>query len=194
MIYCHETLKMKSSMLDGEASSTLFPCENCVSFWKEYCLPIRVFKVEKHSIWSKWAYSANLKKHMYLSKEKHLSYKQEHLACSLHVRIELVFERNTACLLGFSRVEMYIFFQKGLFRWMVETHDSFQRKTCRLECRASSSCFPWEVSEFFKGIFLLIRVFKGKKRSFVRNRPIQLNWKSTLTSEKKTIYVRRWNI
>jgi hypothetical protein len=38
----------KASMWEGGPSSTLFPCENCASFWAEYYLPIRVFKGEKH--------------------------------------------------------------------------------------------------------------------------------------------------
>jgi hypothetical protein len=41
-------------------------------------------------------------KHMYLSKENHLCYKQEHLAHCSPVRIELVFERNITCILGVS--------------------------------------------------------------------------------------------
>jgi hypothetical protein len=38
----------------------------------EYFLKIIVVKVEKGSFSSKYAYSGLLKKHMYLSKEKHL--------------------------------------------------------------------------------------------------------------------------
>jgi hypothetical protein len=34
----HVSHKRKESMLEAEACSTLFPCENWVSFWKEYCL------------------------------------------------------------------------------------------------------------------------------------------------------------
>jgi hypothetical protein len=37
----------KQSMLEAGGSSTLFPCENWVSFWKEYCLPLWVLKHEE---------------------------------------------------------------------------------------------------------------------------------------------------
>jgi hypothetical protein len=39
---------------------------------------------------------------MYLSKENRLSWKQEHLAHCFCVRIDLIFERNTACQLQFQ--------------------------------------------------------------------------------------------
>jgi hypothetical protein len=55
------------------ASSTLFPWENWVRFWKEYFLPLWIFKVEIGSLCYKEAYSAQLMKHMYLSKKSHLS-------------------------------------------------------------------------------------------------------------------------
>jgi hypothetical protein len=45
--------KRKPSTLEGGTSSTLFPCENQVSFWMEYYLPISVFKGEKHTFFSK---------------------------------------------------------------------------------------------------------------------------------------------
>jgi hypothetical protein len=48
------------------------PCENWETFGKEYNLQIMVFKVEIGSFCPKYAYSANLKKHMYLLRENHL--------------------------------------------------------------------------------------------------------------------------
>jgi hypothetical protein len=42
-------------------------CENWGSFWKEYFLQITDYKVEKGSFFSIGAYSAEQKKHMYLS-------------------------------------------------------------------------------------------------------------------------------
>jgi hypothetical protein len=47
-------------------------------------------------IFSQKAYSAALKKQMHLSKENHQCWKQEHVALCFHVRIDLVFERNTS--------------------------------------------------------------------------------------------------
>jgi hypothetical protein len=66
----HLSVKEKSSILEGGACSTLYLCENWASFWKEYCLPIRVFKGYKLTFCSKYAYSAEVKKHMYFSKNK----------------------------------------------------------------------------------------------------------------------------
>jgi hypothetical protein len=55
-----------------------------------------VFKREKRSNCSKLAYGGDLKKHMCLSKENHLSYKQENIASCLPVIIEFGFEQNAA--------------------------------------------------------------------------------------------------
>jgi hypothetical protein len=44
----------KPSVLEAAPSSTLFPCENWVSFWMEFFLQIIVFKVGKGSFWSNW--------------------------------------------------------------------------------------------------------------------------------------------
>jgi hypothetical protein len=58
-------------VLEAEASGT-------VSLWKlgrfekEYFLEVMLFKVEYASFCSKYAYLAELKKHMYLSNENHL--------------------------------------------------------------------------------------------------------------------------
>jgi hypothetical protein len=46
--------------LEAGACSTLCPCQNWISFWKEYCLPIRDLKGEKRSFSSKQAYSTEL--------------------------------------------------------------------------------------------------------------------------------------
>jgi hypothetical protein len=68
----HVSLKRTVSMLDAAACNTLFPCENWINFWKEYCLPITVYKGEKLTFCSKYAYSAKVKKEMYFSKKNHL--------------------------------------------------------------------------------------------------------------------------
>jgi hypothetical protein len=49
----HMSLWKKSSMLEAEASSTLFACENRVSFWKEKFLQIGIYKMETGSVCSK---------------------------------------------------------------------------------------------------------------------------------------------
>jgi hypothetical protein len=59
-------------VFEAGASSTLFSWENCVSFGKEYFLKPQTIKLAIGSVCSKKAYSPDLKKHMYLSKEKHL--------------------------------------------------------------------------------------------------------------------------
>jgi hypothetical protein len=44
-------------------------CEKFINFRKEHFLQFRFFKVDITSFCSKYAYSAELKKHMYFSKE-----------------------------------------------------------------------------------------------------------------------------
>jgi hypothetical protein len=80
----------KPSVLEAGPSSTLFPCESCVSFWKEYFLQLMLMKVEKSSLSSKEANSADFKNHMYLSNENHLCYQLQHLEHCLPVKSELV--------------------------------------------------------------------------------------------------------
>jgi hypothetical protein len=51
-----------------------------------------LFKVEIGSVFSKWDYSVELNKHMYLSKGKHLFWKLHHLAHSFPLRVDLAFK------------------------------------------------------------------------------------------------------
>jgi hypothetical protein len=67
-----ELLDRKPHVLEAGASSTLFTCENCVRFWKEYFLQFRFCKLEFGSLCSKQDYSVEVKKHVYLSKENHV--------------------------------------------------------------------------------------------------------------------------
>jgi hypothetical protein len=130
------SLERKASMFEAGACSTLLPCENSVDFWKEYYLPIRVFKGRKHILFQICLFS-RIEENMYFSKENHLREKVDHLAHYLSGRIELAFERNTASPSGFSR-------------WR-NTH-------------------------------------------FVSNRAIQLNWRNSFISRNKSIYVRQRSI
>jgi hypothetical protein len=68
----HMSLQRKPSMLDSAAFSTLIPCESWGGFGKEYFLKLTYFNREKFSVFSKYAYSAEVKKHIYLSNENHL--------------------------------------------------------------------------------------------------------------------------
>jgi hypothetical protein len=45
----HVSLQRKPSVLEAGASTSFFPCENLVSFWKQYFLQILTFTVEKGS-------------------------------------------------------------------------------------------------------------------------------------------------
>jgi hypothetical protein len=58
---------------------------------------------------SKYPYSVELKKYMYLSKENILNKKQQHVAPCFPVKIDLVSESNTSCNLGFSRWRYTVF-------------------------------------------------------------------------------------
>jgi hypothetical protein len=61
------------SELEAGVSYILFPFKNSVSMWKEYSLSVRVVKWEKHFFYGKYIYNAELKKHMYLLEDFHLS-------------------------------------------------------------------------------------------------------------------------
>jgi deoxycytidylate deaminase len=81
-------------MLIAGASSTLFPCKNCVCFRKAYIFQTIVFKEEKEKFGSK--------RHIQLVDKNKVCLKSK--SCELHsgasricipVRIEFLFERNT---------------------------------------------------------------------------------------------------
>jgi hypothetical protein len=59
--------------------------------------------VEIGSLFSKKAYSAELKKYIYLSKQNNIGEKLQHLEPCCPVSIELVFEWKTSCQTQFSR-------------------------------------------------------------------------------------------
>jgi hypothetical protein len=54
-------------MFDASTGRALLPCDNRYRFQNEYFLELGYFKVEIGSVGSKEAYSAELKKYIYLS-------------------------------------------------------------------------------------------------------------------------------
>jgi hypothetical protein len=111
------------------------------------------------------------------------------------MNIELLFERNTACLWGFSGGRKATFVPKNVYSWIEETHVSLKRKPSTLEGVASSTllfCENWVT--FWKEHCLPSRVLRWRNAHFVSNQPTQLNWKNPFISWKKTIYFRRWSI
>jgi hypothetical protein len=76
----------------------------------------------KSSFCSKEAYSAEMKKHMYLSKENHLCWYMQHLAHYASVRIEGVFEKNTSCKTEFSKWRKAHFLPHWSISCADETH------------------------------------------------------------------------
>jgi hypothetical protein len=113
------------------------------------------------TLWSKYAYSDEWKKHMYLSKENHRWYKHEHVAHWFPVRIELVCERNNSCNLGFEGGHRLSFFQIGLFSWVEETHVSLQWNSSVLEVGPSRTLFPCESWSILKGKHTATCFFQG---------------------------------
>jgi hypothetical protein len=91
--------------------------------------------VEIGSLCSKLAYSAELKKHMYLFKENCLWQKHEHVAYWLPVRIEVVCEKNTSCNLGFFGGDSH-FCSKRAYSAEWKTLVSLERKPPMLEAAA----------------------------------------------------------
>jgi hypothetical protein len=94
-------------MIEGEAFSILLPVRIDLHF--ERNIPVNNFQGGQRLIFSKYAYTVKMKKHMYLLKENHLYYKQDHLAHCFPERTEIDFERNTACNLGVSRWRLGLF-------------------------------------------------------------------------------------
>jgi hypothetical protein len=141
------------------------------------------FKVEIGSVSSKQAYSAELKKHMYLSKENHLCLKVQQQAHRFPVRTELVFERSTSCNSEFSRWLKDNFVPNRPFQlsW---------RNTCirpmNTICVRSDSIYHltslWNFVSFWMEFFLQLWYFKVYRLT-------QLSWRNTGNSSKKKNYL-----
>jgi hypothetical protein len=78
-------------MLEAAASSILFPCENRISFGKEYFLKTKVLHVDKGSFCSKKVPTTELKEHLFIYEENQLWWNEEHVAHFFPVRIQLLF-------------------------------------------------------------------------------------------------------
>ena len=117
------------SVLEVAASSTLFPSVNCISFWKGYFLQLRWFKVEIGAHFCTLAYSAELKKHMYVSRQNNICEKLKHLEPCCPVRIVLVFEWNTSCKTPFSECRKAHFVPNRPLSWVEEAQVSLERKS-----------------------------------------------------------------
>jgi hypothetical protein len=71
----HVSLLTIPSMLQTAAITTLFPCKNWLSFWKDYYWQLLSFTVEIVSVCFKQAFLAEMKKHMCILKKYHLRWK-----------------------------------------------------------------------------------------------------------------------
>jgi hypothetical protein len=90
---------------------------------------------------------------------------------------------------------MHILFQIDLFSWIEETHVSLERKPSKLEGGASSTLLPVRIVWLLeRNAFCESEFSRGRIPHFVQNRPMQLSWRNTCISLKKTIYVWRWSI
>jgi hypothetical protein len=107
---------------------------------EEYFLQLRGFKVEIACVGQKEAYSSQLKKHMYVSKENHLCYKQEHQAHCFTFRIELVFQEMHPTTWLFQSGDRLFLLQFGLYSFTEETQVSRPRTPSVLE--ASNTLLP----------------------------------------------------
>ena len=120
----HVYLSKKPSVLHAGACRILIPCEYGVRFSIQCFLLPNYFEMEIVAPCSKYRFSAELKKPMYLSKENHLCQKLQHLAYCSPGRIAWVFERNPACTEVFQGGLRCSFLQRELFSWVEETHVS----------------------------------------------------------------------
>jgi hypothetical protein len=120
------------------------PCENWVSFSKEYSQKLRVLKVDVGSVCSKLAYSADLKKHTCLSKDNPSRLENGAGSTLLSFQNWLTFERNTSWKLCFSMLRKALFVPNRPIQQVDETHISFERNSFLIEAVASSTIFPCE--------------------------------------------------
>jgi hypothetical protein len=96
----------------------------------------------------------------------------------------------------FSKVRNLILFHAGLFRWIVETHVTLDRKATMLEGGASSTLFPCENWELFPCENSVVSntacqsgISKVGNTHFLPYRPLQLNYRNKCISWKKSINV-----
>jgi hypothetical protein len=124
---------------------------------------------------------------MYLSKGNHLCWKQVHLACETWVILWKKYFLHLTCF----KEEIAGLTLHGIFSWVEDTYVSLQRNPSMLEAATSSTVCPCENSfSFWKECTLQISIFKVEFGHLVPTTSIQLSWRNTCISQKKTIHVR----
>jgi hypothetical protein len=99
------------------------------------------------------------------------------------LRIEFVFERNTACHQGIPGLETCILFQIKLFIWVVEAHGSLKRKPLCENQAHLPCCFPVNAELAYERNRACLSGFsRGRNTHFLPNRPITVNCWNTCIS------------
>jgi hypothetical protein len=134
----------------------------------QHFIQLRYFKMEIVSLCYKYALSAELKKHMCLSKENNLCYKLQHLAHCFSVIIELVFEQNTACKTQLTRCREAHFVPNRPSQLSWRNTCISWKETIRFRSRSILHIvFKWELCQFLKGMLPAILVFQGGDRLYL---------------------------
>jgi hypothetical protein len=144
-------------------------------------------KVEKGSFCYKDAHSDHLKKHMHLDNET-THVRISRIYHTLSVRIEWVLKGIVPENQSFQGGEKLILIQIGLFRWFEEIHASLERKPFVWVAGACSTLFLVRIEIVFqRNISWKSEFSRWRKAHFESNRAIQVSWRNTCISWKKTI-------
>jgi hypothetical protein len=87
--------------------------------------------------------------------------------------------------------EKLILFKVGLFSWIQDTHVSLERKHSVVELGESSTLFASENwVGFVRNASCPLGNPRGRNDHFLPNTPIQLSWRNTTISRKKSIFLK----
>jgi hypothetical protein len=128
-------------------------------------------------------------RNMYLSKENSLCQKQRIYSTLFPVRTQLVFERNTACNIGFSRFRQAIFLPNRPFHPSWKNTCISQIKPIVSEAALSNTLFPVRIELVYERDYSKVQIcFLCSQYAYLAM------WKKHIYVSKKTIYDISFNI
>jgi hypothetical protein len=151
----HVSFRTLQSVLEWGVSRKLFPYENWVNFWKEYCLLHKVFSGINIHFQVHWRNTASLGRKPSIL---------EAVVSTSMFPYDNSYLMKGILALNVFKDQNHSLYENALFRWNGELDVSFGSVQSVLEAGVSNTLLPYENwDNFRKEYWLLLRVFKWEK-------------------------------
>jgi hypothetical protein len=177
-------------MLEAGRSSTLFPCENWVCFWKEYCFPVRISKSSNINFVPNSSFQVNGRSPFSLvRKQSMLEAEGSGTLFSYENWVSLLKEYWWhESILKWAN---HLLYEKYLLWDEMEKHMYIMEQHSVLEAGVSCTLFPYEL---LKGILPTTKCFHVWGTSPLCQKFLSSEWNKHRVSCKKSIIVTRRRI